>query len=397
MTSEYWQKILSSRMSRRRLLKVATLAGGTLGASAILEACSRGQRGVPGITPRTNETPAGEKTGGASSTENPTSQPNVTGEPVATTEAAEEGEAIFNLGNLRLELNDWLEPDRPGTVGINGVFGKPVEIKAVVRNLGQTPVDLRIFNRSEENLVFEFNLRSKDGQLIENLVPTVNQDFVEPGVLEQPASTQFHQLLLPPGFGIPVVIKSEIPKDLNDYKLGVESYDLAMPAPDNFIAKGQTVKSAPLVGPNVQRRNWTSFEKVNFGGDGQISLIAITTKRGGSEIGQDVKVSIFNHLDKDIYLPGGWIKVLVFLRDGRVSYGSSKQKFAGGDVIEPSNIAFYSINIGFTDTANPQLQPLYHYELFDFSDSVILVTAYDKWAAWRITESDWQLMDKGNP
>lgn len=356
MTSEYWQKILSAQIPRRRLLRDARLAGTALGAVALANACGGGQGEAPTITP----------------------------------EAAEKGEAIFNLGNLQVEINGWEEPEPRGISKINEVVYKPVEIETTVRNISSEPVDIGVLNRDKEDHIFDFDLYKESGDVFSGIGAEFNQDLIATNVLNKP----YYEFFLPPGFAIPMTIKDEVPEDVGEYQLGVESYSLDMPSPDNFIAKGQTVASRGLIDPSVQVNEYP--QAVDFGVPelgapyqsrfGQVTINGIITKRSGYTTAQDVRVSIFNHGSEELILPVRIVTMLVYLKDGRVVLGYPYD----GYTIEPNKTQVFDINIGYDNGSPPS--ELNVVETFNFSDSVVLLMIWNKWAAWRISASDWQSM-----
>lgn len=282
--------------------------------------------------------------------------------------------AFFDLGNLRVDITDWEEFKRKESTKLDGVSYKPVDIIGVVRNVGPKSVDLRVLNRFDKEAHYAFELVSKQGVGLSGSTSGMQQEIFQAGELNK----SYKPLLLPPGFGIPVRIIFEVPSSETGYQLKVEAYKPAIARSSNLIRQNEVTKSS-LIAAEAEIRNsaqrW-DYPTLSLGYAG-VSL----ESRGTARI-QRVQFSVKNNKSEPIRNIDSSMRVLVYLKDGRVVYGSEGDPPRRPFIIQPGSTRNLRIQIGFDDSGYEDRS---HFGIFDLKGSVVLLMLDSgEWAAWRI-------------
>ena len=286
------------------------------------------------------------------------------------------------MGKLGMEIGGWQEPAREGMVEVDGVRYKPVEIKTVVSNVSQEPVDIQTLDWKTDQALFQFDLQTLDRQMRGGILAEIWQDIIDVGELNRSNKEFF----LPPGLGLPITIYNEVPPNVTDYQLKVEGFSRAAPAPKNVILKGKEVEIPFLIDPSFKIKNanevW-EYPNMSFG------FLGTYIEQQGTVQVQRVQISITNRTNEVFNIRGA--KLLVYLQDGRVVYGDLEEYYGNieySEWIRPQEVGSFPIAIGFDDASYEDRSG---FEIFDLSGSVAVLTVgppyslgMPVWGAWKV-------------
>jgi len=364
-------KQLSQIISRRSFLGKAA----ALGAGAFAVSCGQS----PGRKTDRVLLPSPESTNFPNI---PTVLPTFTPEPIPTPEVISSSEAILDLGRAELALVGWEEIDTVDEVIFkNDPYekGKIILIQAVAKNKSNSGFLLdETIGSSLSDYTFEiadyeghflgfgqfFTYLAYGGSIHE---PFLKDELGRNRFLERIASTGPYYLGISPGYGLPVGIVADIPKESQKYGLVARPRHAGLPNPSGYreesvviatdiIERGKIVKDMKLYPEGMEPADSSQiFSLRPLVGNGTIDykLLGVSESQGADNVQQMLTFNVWNNTDREQF-PFSLNIQRVLLTDGRV-ISVDKDSAKGVSIPAGVSLQYYLFVGSFSDEQNIEL------------------------------------------
>lgn len=397
------------------MLRGTVLAGSALGAGALLSACGA-RESEPVGTPAVNISPGGSPDGVSPSAtsvlpDNLTVSPSASPEAAGVTEFVNSERAILDLGNMEVAVVGWEETKLTTDVlNVNPADYKMVLVQTIWRNKSDVFLSRRLVEDSgdyyrfyvgEERKYWGF---SRTYQYLDwggaNNVPYVANGFSQTSFEDFPANVWIGDQVsnIPPGFGIPMGILADVPKNEQNYGFIVDPKQQGLPNPsgitrgekgviiidpEKFIRRGEIAADFGLISEDVESKQ-VGEEAVL---EDYMSVKLVNAHDSATSTGKRTNNLLFTvtNISKD-YLsnPSRNMEILVYLADGRVVPYLDLMNL-GDDYPAPGETQSYDFMVGIEKP--PQGYETFawpFYQLYDLAGAKVLFMAYNRWGLWQL-------------
>ncbi len=385
-----------------------------MGAAALAAACGGGENG-PARTPAVNISP-----GRSPSELSPSVTPLLSDETAASTitpeatggaEYVNSERAILDLGNMEVAVVGWEETKLTTDVhNVNPADYKMVLVQTIWRNKSDVFLSRRLVKDVEDYYRFYVGEERKYwgyGQTFQyldwggaNNVPYITNGASQTAFDKFPVNVWIGDQVsnIPPGFGIPMGILADVPKNEHNYGFIVEpeQQGLANPSgitrgemgvimidPEKFLRRGEIAADFGLIDKSIQPKQ--AGEEAVL--EGYMSVRLVSAHDSATSTGKKTNNLLFSitNISND-YLgnPSRNMEILVYLADGRVVPYLDLVNL-GDDYPAPGETQSYDFMVGIERP--PQGYETFgapFYQNYDLAGAKVLFMAYNRWGLWQL-------------